>query len=59
MTQTPEKIKRLKAAVVFKLWSLLVFLFEDPFYPILLTVMILWLAEGVAVQSGWATCPVH
>lgn len=28
-----------------------------PYYIMLMTVLLLWLSEGVAMQSGWIDCP--
>lgn len=38
-------------------WQALVFFFGDPFFIIALAALLCWLGEGVAFQSGWATCP--
>lgn len=51
------QIHRLKAWLIVRAWKALFFFFEDPFFAIALTALILWLSEGVAEQSGWVGCP--
>lgn len=46
----------IKQKIIWRLWYEIAYY---PYYIMLWVVTLLWLVEGVSIQSGWTTCPAR